>query len=199
MPEPGHRRARCNVVARRRTPPHFTAGSTTILDDLGNVGDFLGGLGVVITLAYLAVQVRQNTRAVRAASRQDVVAGYRTINRLLLDPSIARIFSVGLGSFPDLPFDERSRFAALMNEHALFFQAAFALHESGQLEDETFQAYRDWVATVFAAPGGSAWWETARPVYASRMAAALDERLRRGGLADILEFDAYRLDDEPAG
>lgn len=181
--------------AARRTPIRWTKGAI-ILDALGNLGDLIGGIGVVVTLVYLAVQVRQNTRAVRTASRQDVVDSYRTINRLLLDPSVARTFSEGLSSFPNLPFDERSRFGALMNEHALFFQSAYALHESGQLEDETYHAYRDWIATVMAAPGASAWWETARAVYAAHVVEALDERLERGGLADVLGFDAYRLDDE---
>jgi hypothetical protein len=165
---------------------------------LGNIGDFLGGIGVVITLAYLAVQVRQNTRALRTTSRQDVVDSYRTINRLMLDPSIARTFSLGLSSFPNLSFDERSRFGALMNEHALFFQAVYALHESGQLEDETYHAYREWIAAVMAAPGGTAWWEGARAVYTRSVVHALDERLKHGGLPDVLQFDGYRLDDGPA-
>jgi len=169
-----------------------------MLDALGNLGDLLGGIGVILTLAYLAVQVRQNTRAVRTSSRQGVVDGFRTINRLMLDPSVSRTFSKGRASFPDLPFDERSGFNVLMNEHALFFQSAYALHESGQLEDETYHAYRDWISTVSTTPGGSAWWETARPVYAGRVVQALDERLESGGLADVFEFDAYRLDDELA-
>jgi hypothetical protein len=168
-----------------------------MLNALGNIGDLLGGIGVVITLAYLAVQVRQNTRALRTTSRQDVVDSFRKINRLMLDPSVARTFSRGLTSFPNLTFDERSRFGALMNEHALFFQAVYALHESGQLEDETYHAYRNWIATVMAAPGGTAWWETARTVYTRRVVQALDERLKHGDLADVLQLDAYRLYDGP--
>lgn len=169
-----------------------------MLETLGNLGDFIGGIAVVVTLAYLAIQIRQNTRSVRTSSRQDVVDSYRTINRLLLDPSVARSFSTGLVSYPNLPFAERSRFSALMNEHTLFFQSAYALFESGQLEDETYNAYRDWIATVIASPGGLAWWETARPVYTSHVVEALDERLKIGGLQDVLQFDAYRIDDAPA-
>ena len=85
-----------------------------------------------------------------------------------------------------------------MSEHTLFFQSAFALYESGQLETETYHAYREWIAVFLATPGGSAWWEGARLVYASRVAEALDERLHRGGLANVLDFDGYRLDEEPA-
>ncbi len=38
------------------------------VEALGAVGDFVGGLGVIASLLYLAFQIRQNTRAVRSAS-----------------------------------------------------------------------------------------------------------------------------------
>ena len=38
------------------------------LDDLGNLGELIGAVAVVISLAYLAVQIRQNTRSLRAAA-----------------------------------------------------------------------------------------------------------------------------------
>ena len=37
---------------------------------LGNFGEFVAAIGVVATLAYLAVQIRQNTRATHAASQE---------------------------------------------------------------------------------------------------------------------------------
>ena len=43
------------------------------LEELGNLGDFLGGIGVIVTLVYLAVQIRSNTQTVRVASLEAVV------------------------------------------------------------------------------------------------------------------------------
>jgi hypothetical protein len=40
---------------------------------IGAVGETLGALGVIGTLAYLAVQIRQNTSAIRAASVESSV------------------------------------------------------------------------------------------------------------------------------
>lgn len=37
---------------------------------LGNYGEFIGAIAIVITLVYLAIQVRQNTRMMRASIRQ---------------------------------------------------------------------------------------------------------------------------------
>ena len=40
------------------------------LSDLGNVGDFLGTIAVLVTLVYLAIQIRQNLATSRAQTRQ---------------------------------------------------------------------------------------------------------------------------------
>ena len=40
---------------------------------LGNSGEFVGAIAIVVTLIYLAVQIRQNTSAVRASSFQSGV------------------------------------------------------------------------------------------------------------------------------
>ncbi len=38
------------------------------LQDLGNIGEFVAAIGVIISLVYLARQIRQNTESVRAAA-----------------------------------------------------------------------------------------------------------------------------------
>lgn len=39
-----------------------------MFESLGNIGDFIGGIGVIITLIYLAYQIRQNTNSIRVSS-----------------------------------------------------------------------------------------------------------------------------------
>src|SRR5690242_14446274 len=39
------------------------------IEQLGALGDFVGAIGVIATLAYLAVQVRQNTHSLEASQR----------------------------------------------------------------------------------------------------------------------------------
>ncbi len=170
-----------------------------MLEALGNIGDFIGGIAVVVSLIYLAIQIRQNTKALRTASRQEISSGYRDANRLRLDPKAGVAWSKGLTSFPDLPFAERHVFATLMVDEALFFQGTFALHESAQLEDSTYLPYLAWFSSVVATPGGTEWWEMiARPIFTSEMIVAVDKRLSEGGLLDLLELPAYQLDDLPS-
>lgn len=169
-----------------------------ILEALGNLGDFIGGIAVVVTLVYLALQIRQNTAALQTASRQAISAGYRESNRLRLDPEMGLAWVKGLRSFPDLPFADCHRFSTVLIDEALFFQGAYAMYASGQLDAITYESYLDWFASVVATPGGKVWWETTgRPVFTSDMVATVDERLAKGGLHNLDEFPGLQPDDGP--
>ena len=166
-----------------------------MLESLGNLGDFIGGIAVVVTLVYLATQIRQNTAALQTASRQAISDGYRASNRLRLDPQVGRAWVGGLTHFPDMPFDARHMFSMVMNDESLFFQGAYALYDSGQLDESTYQAYLGWISAIVSTPGGAAWWDaTARPIYAPEMVAAVDARLERGGIPDIRALRSMQLD-----
>ena len=40
------------------------------LSDLGNIGEIVGGIGVIASLMYLAIQIRKNDKSTRAATTQ---------------------------------------------------------------------------------------------------------------------------------
>jgi hypothetical protein len=159
----------------------------TNFEALGNLGDFIGGIAVVATLIYLAVQVRQNTAALRTASRQAIVAGMREHVRLALEPG-ADTFFHAVEAFPDVSVDAYRHYTTRMNDLLLFFQGAHALHESGTLEDETYEAYLDFVAASCTTPGGARYWQQVQEIFTPRMVLALDARIERGGLRDLTQF-----------
>jgi hypothetical protein len=171
-----------------------------ILEALGNLGDFIGGIAIVVTLIYLALQVRQNTAALRTASRQEIVSGFRDFVRSYFNPAAARAYAKGAQANPNMTFEERNLFGIMMTDHATFFQGAFALHESGQLEEETYRAYLEWFAIQVSTPGGSAWWdEVGRSFLAPRrMIDAIEARLARGQVPDISGTFLLRLDESSA-
>jgi hypothetical protein len=163
---------------------------------LGAIGEIVGAVAVVLTLGYLALQMRQNTAALRTTSREEIASGFRTANRLLLEPGVARAYAEGLRAYPDMPFDERRSCWVFMTDHSLAFQGAFALYESGQLEEETYQAYLTWIACHYATPGGAAWWaDTGRRFFTRRMVEAVDARLALGDLPDIRELAPFHVEE----
>ena len=87
-------------------------GGVLTLEGLGNIGELIGGLAVIASLIYLAAQIRQNTKLLRTASRQDIVSGYRDHNRLFFEPGRSRTYAEGL----KLPGDLREQLAEMLSE-----------------------------------------------------------------------------------
>jgi hypothetical protein len=68
-------------------------------DAIGAVGDFVGGLGVIVSLLYLATQVHhsarvteENTREVGAAAREAIFGSFSRWRAMVVDEQLSRIF-----------------------------------------------------------------------------------------------------------
>jgi len=66
------------------------------LDDLGNIGEFVGAIGVIVSFVYLAIQIRQNTRTIRTSNYESVMNGMREYHALIAqDGELADIYMRG--------------------------------------------------------------------------------------------------------
>jgi hypothetical protein len=164
------------------------------IQDLGSIGELIAAIATIATLGYLAVQIRQNTRSVRASSRLAVSQTYNEHSRLRLDPNVSRAYLQGLSASPEMSFAERSIFANVLSDHWVFFQGAFALYEEGQLDRQTYEDYLTWFACQVATPGGRAFWSEISAIGLTSATAAVNERVERGDLPDILQFSFNRLE-----
>ena len=64
---------------------------------VGAIGEVFGAVAVVLSLIYVAAQVRQNTSALRSSATAGAIASIRDWNRdLIADPALARIFRKGV-------------------------------------------------------------------------------------------------------
>jgi hypothetical protein len=90
------------------------------LDALGSIGDFVGGIAVVVTLVYLAFQIRQNTNQVRQsirfaraqALRETMTTGW--VFEIARDPALSVLYSTGLRSPEQLSEADKVRFLFLL-------------------------------------------------------------------------------------
>jgi hypothetical protein len=125
-----------------------------VLESLGNIGDFLGGIGVVVTLAYLAVQIRQKTRVTRTSNFQDLSIAYNNFSAKIADSDdLADIFARGLVSFESLADNEKVRFSMLLSEALTLAQLGFQQNARGLLDDALSKNFLKSTGQFFRAPG----------------------------------------------
>lgn len=134
---------------------------------LGNYGEFVGAIAVVVTLAYLATQIRQNTIAMEKNTEREVLNDAKSWRQnLIRQPEVAELYRKGLSEPESLDPTERLRFRMLLDDllehwnHQFF--TAFAPRMS-----------RD-ATGILATPGGIAHWERNKHRYTTEFVAYLD-------------------------
>ena len=90
-----------SAFSKRRNYDLAVADGVLVIDlnDLGNIGEFVGAIGVIASLIYLAVQIRQNTAQMAQNSEQlemsALESNLESANRIreifILNPDIAKL------------------------------------------------------------------------------------------------------------
>lgn len=112
-------------------------------DAIGAIGEVAGAAGVILSLLYLAVQIRSNTKATRRQNAHNHYAAAREMwGQIASNNDIASMWRRGLIEPENLDPDERVRFMLLM-------------HAGASVAEEDFYARREkdlpaWVSGVLS-------------------------------------------------
>ena len=129
------------------------------LDTLAKLGEFVGGFFVVLSLVYLAHQVRMNTKSLRSENYARLLERMSTLqSRVAAEPDLNRVFTVGSEDPGRLTRSERIRYAWALYD--MFGTAEFMFHQS-RAKALPKGVWTRWEATIgwwFSHPGVRAWW-----------------------------------------
>lgn len=127
---------------------------------LGNYGEFIGAIGVVTTLIYLAIQIRQNTRVTRAASHHAVTDSLNQGNiAVAQDAELAQIWIVGTIDRASLSESERYRLDMLLLSYFHVFDSLFYSANLGTGDRSLLRAEEPGIAQLIKLPGVREWWD----------------------------------------
>ena len=159
------------------------------LQDLGNLGEFLGALGVIVSLIYLALQIRQNTRAVNASSNHAIDQSFgRFLTLLIENERAADVFSRGVGAIDALRPEERNTFYSMLSMIFKDFENAFFHYRQGLISDSQFSAWGIAIGWYVGFPGVHTWWQNRRSVFSAEFRHFVERRSAEQGPTDPAEW-----------
>ena len=79
-------------------------------DAIGAIGEVVGAAAVVVSIVYLAVQIRQNTSSTKSAVESEIALALANAAFEGADGPIPEIMFRGLGDFDKLNDEEKARF-----------------------------------------------------------------------------------------
>lgn len=122
---------------------------------LGSYGEFVGAIGVVITLFYLALQIHRNTQTTRAATFDAILAQWREHVRdtFTTHPTNLDVLRKGLTDFEALDASEKARFTFIVTEEMLFAENMIQQYERGNISVEQLRPWLDHFAQELRTEG----------------------------------------------
>ena len=130
------------------------------LTQLANLGEFIGGVAVLVTLIYLALQLRQGlqwNKRVAFGETLTILLGFT--DQVAESKELAQLYNQGRAHLESLDEDDALRFHCLQLRRYAAFERVIDFHRVGAIKAELLEAVRRIVREDLAHPGCRRWWE----------------------------------------
>jgi hypothetical protein len=143
---------------------------------LGNIGEFVGSVAVLVTLIYLAIQVRQNSNTIAGATEMDMAREMAAWHaRVTSDPELMQLYEKG-ASDQSMTELEMMRYRWLIAELLWLNEGYYKQHLRGLISNE---AWEDIVTSTVGLLRGEVlktWWESRASALSDDFVSYIDQR-----------------------
>jgi len=153
-------------------------------DAIGAVGEIVGAVTVVVSLFYVAAQIRQNTESVRMAAELDVSklsAGWASL--VVNNPELAEIWDKAADDPESLTNSEIRIFLWFAMELLLLYEGQYNLYLKGHITEETWHAKASLFLGLIKNPIVRQWWNTDLPPVSPQFRRYVDEHIDQTDLS----------------
>jgi hypothetical protein len=129
------------------------------LEEINNASQIFGVGLIFASLVFVGLQIRQNTRALKATSHHAVTDSFNAINTLIIsDQKVARLWRLGMAEAEGLDEDERVSVSFMFLGYMRVFETLYYQYTAGTLEKQLFDAELNTLKWTVTNPGFRSWW-----------------------------------------
>ena len=145
-------------------------------DAIGAVAEVIGVFAVVVSVLYLAKQVKNGNDLDRTRTFRDIMYGMVAHNNVMFGPENAELVTKGFKDYESLPPVEKIRFAHLLASYFQFPEDSWNSAQVELLGDETMENWSWYLRTQFFPHlGVRQWWSLYRSTYSPGFQSWIDE------------------------
>jgi hypothetical protein len=149
-------------------------------DAIGAVGEIVGAGAVVISLVYLALQIRVQNAESRAAAQHDFIVGWREVSAAFTNGELAEIW-VRANKGPDgLTEVELLQLVASLHGPTRLFEEAYDQFRKRRLESHLWAAVNRQFSALFSAPAYQEYWKLRKDYCHEDFQTYVDEMIKTG-------------------
>ena len=159
------------------------------LETLNTLAQLVAAIGVIGSLFYLAAQIRQNTRSMRAMVVDSLAKSMSDIARSLAEqPSLAQGFSVAVEDWHHATDEQRRQVLFLLFASFKVYENAWFQNQQGTLTPAQWQGWDAFIRMYYHRPGIKTWWPMRRAAFAEGFRRYIETSEPIAGIAPISEM-----------
>jgi hypothetical protein len=159
------------------------------LENLANIGEFIGGIAVIASLIYLAIQIRQNTQSVKSSTVATNTANWSSLLVNLASGDRSEAYMNGLVGMGDMSALHFQQFALMSRAMLVSFESQHYQYLTGALDQDMYRGYeRACKDQILAFPGHQMIWEITRDGFSPDFRELVDRLI-----SEVSEEDSYRM------
>ena len=162
-------------------------------DAIGAGGEVVGAAAVVVSLLYLAIQLRSQSRETRLSTINNSMAEWNSLLALVASNSeLANIWNRGLKN-EQLPEEEEVRFRAFANSYFRVIEGLYLQHLEGRLDDRVWSGIGKGATEMFKASGMRRFWGHRKDWYCPEFSAYVESAFKSSESTNV---SLYRHEPE---
>lgn len=148
------------------------------LKKLALIAEILGGVAILISLIFVGIQFKENTKATKSANASATVASLANWYVEIGNNSESSELFYNFMAQPDT-LTPQQRFQAVMNGHGLFiiFQNSYYLTKEGTLDSEMQNSLTSVMLAVVDQPGFKLFWDQRKSFFFKEFRLYVDDIL----------------------
>ena len=145
-------------------------------DAISAVSQMIGSIAVVVSVLYLAVQLRSSTRVARVAAMDAAAAALRDVTKPFMENAeLARIWRIGLEDLKALSPDDQARFFHAAHQFLKALETIHYHYVYGLLDPQLWEGWRDLLQHYVATPGIDHYLRRRGSVFSQRFCKFIEE------------------------
>ena len=140
---------------------------------IGAIGELVGAVAVVVTLIYLAGQLKQNTKAMQSGTRDTFLNGLQTVNGYALQNS--DVIHRGLFHGEELSGEEFTRFVTIIHAALNAYEALYSEYLAGHVDESFWESKARQIQFSISGPSGRKAWVDYTYLFDDRFVAYVNE------------------------
>ncbi len=146
---------------------------------LGNYGEFIGSIGIVVSLIYLGVQIRQNTDSVRESNLRAATDRSIAHSRFSAGtPGMMGLFLQAQTDAGPLTDEQRWQFGTFLFSMFLDYQEQYFLQRKSRGDEAFWETMNKNMMRYLRQPGGRDWWGSGQQMLDEEFVAFVNARLK---------------------